>query len=225
MSISLLKSYDVFKPESVGCKIHIIGCGSVGSTLAELLARYGITDMCLYDFDVVEPHNIANQMFRSSQIGMRKTDAVKEIVSEINPGAEKKIKTFEDGYTGQRLAGYVFLAVDNIDTRREIAKKNIGNQQIKAMFDCRTGLFDAQTLMAIWSSPDEVRSFLESMNFTHEEAMVDVPVSACNTTLSVASTIRIVCSICVSNFTNYVARGERRRLSIVDTKSLTVESY
>ena len=42
-SLNLSKSYDFFKPEAVRERIHIIGCGSVGSTVAELLARFGLT--------------------------------------------------------------------------------------------------------------------------------------------------------------------------------------
>ena len=37
------KFIEVFNPDSVKERIHIIGCCSVGSTVAELLARYGLT--------------------------------------------------------------------------------------------------------------------------------------------------------------------------------------
>ena len=39
--MDLSKSYDVFQPEKLKGRINIIGCGSVGSTIVELLARYG----------------------------------------------------------------------------------------------------------------------------------------------------------------------------------------
>ena len=54
-TLNLSKSYDFFKPEDCTERIHIIGCGSVGSTVAELLARFGLTKLTLYDFDTVEP--------------------------------------------------------------------------------------------------------------------------------------------------------------------------
>jgi len=63
-TLNLAKSYDFFKPEEVKERIHIIGCGSVGSAVAELLARFGLTKLTLYDFDKVEPKNLANQLFR-----------------------------------------------------------------------------------------------------------------------------------------------------------------
>lgn len=63
--MDLSKIEMVFDPASVKGRIHIIGCGSVGSTVAELLARYGLTKFTLWDMDFVEPKNIVNQMFSS----------------------------------------------------------------------------------------------------------------------------------------------------------------
>ena len=37
--MNLAKSLDVFSPHDVKGRIHIIGCGSVGSTIAELLEQ------------------------------------------------------------------------------------------------------------------------------------------------------------------------------------------
>ena len=73
--MDLSKSYEFFQPEMCKERIHIIGCGSVGSTLAELLARFGLTNISLYGFDIVEPHNLANQMFVLSDVGKAKVDA------------------------------------------------------------------------------------------------------------------------------------------------------
>jgi len=46
-TLNLSKSYDFFKPEDVTERIHIIGCGSVGSAVTELLARFGLTKLTL----------------------------------------------------------------------------------------------------------------------------------------------------------------------------------
>ena len=68
--MDLSKSYEYFQPEKLTDRVHIIGCGSVGSTVAENLARSGVTKFTLWDFDVVEPHNLANQMFREKDVGL-----------------------------------------------------------------------------------------------------------------------------------------------------------
>lgn len=217
------KFYEFFRPEQCEGRIHIIGCGSVGSTIAELISRHGLTNVTLYDFDQVERHNLANQMFRHKDIGRPKAEALRDMLLEISPDME--IKTEAKGYTGQRLSGYVFLCVDNIDLRREIATANRTNQYIKAMFDIRTGLTDAQHYAADWSDDKMVEDFLGGMNYTHEEAMAARPVSACNVSLSVAPTIRVICSYAVANFTNFVKGGGLKKYILMDAFSFVVDIW
>lgn len=205
--MNLSKSYDFFKPESVTERIHIIGCGAVGSTIGELIARTGLTNIVLYDFDTVEAHNIANQMFTADDIGRNKAEALKDIMVRINPDAEKDIKVVTKGYTGQRISGYVFLAVDNIDLRRKICQDNLKNRYIKAVFDVRIRLEDAQHYAADWKNEEMVSNLLASMNFTHEEAQAETPRSACNLELSIAPTVRDICAKAVINFMNFAKGG------------------
>ncbi len=203
--MDLAKSYEVFQPENVAERIHIIGCGAGGSTIAELLARYGLTNMVLYDDDIVDSHNIANQMYRAHDIGRPKVEALADILKEINPDiVEGGLTLVNDRYTDQRLSGYVFLCVDRIETRKEIVTMHRNNPNIKAMFEFRNRLYDAQHRAADWSKPEQVRDLLKSMQFTHEDAMRDTPVSACNLPLSVAPTLRVISSYGVANFANFV---------------------
>lgn len=223
--MNLAKSYEFFQPESLRGRVHIIGCGSVGSTIAENLARYGITKISLYDFDTVEPHNIVNQMFTQEDIGLLKVAAVANIISRINSDAAADLKLFNKGYTGQRLSGYVFLCVDNIDLRRKIAEANKTNTNIKAMFDFRTRLTDAQHYAADWSNSKMVDAFIGSMQFSHEEAMEETPVSACNVTLSVAATVRLICGFGVANFINFVRGNGINKTVLLNTEPLDLDVY
>lgn len=205
--MDLRKSYEFFKPEMLGTsRVHIIGCGAVGSTIAENLCRFGVTQMTLWDFDTVEAHNVANQMFRGVDIGKLKVDALAEMLTEINPDIKRDLKLMPEGWHGQRLSGYVFLAVDSIDLRREIAEKFKGSPYIKAMFDFRMALVDGQHYAADWQDSKMVEAFLATMDFTHEEAQAQETMSACNVAMSVATTVRIIVSLGVSNFVNY-AKG------------------
>ena len=223
--LNLAKSYEFFQPEACRERLHIIGCGSVGSTLAELLARFGLTNLTLYDFDTVEPHNLANQMFRQKHIGMPKVDALIEMLAEINPEIGNNLKPAKEGYTGQRLSGYVFLCVDNIELRREIAAKNKDNPHIKAMFDFRTRLTDAQHYAANWSDIRMVNDFLRSMAFSHEEASAETPVSACNVSLSAAPVIRMICALGVMNFINFVKGGGIKKFIQIDASGFTLDAF
>lgn len=200
----LTKSIEYFDPVNVKGKCHIIGCGSVGSTVAALLARLGVTKFVLYDFDRVEAHNLANQMFIHKDIKTEKVDAVKRIITEINPDAEPTIEICREGYNDQKLNGYVFLCVDNIDLRREICQKHRMNRIIKAVFDFRTRLEDAQHYAANWADMKQVDNLIKTMDFSHDEAHAATPVTACGTELGVAPTVWVVCSLGVCNFMNLV---------------------
>ena len=225
--MDLVKSYDFFQPEKCNGRIHIIGCGAVGSTVAEQLVRFGLTNITLYDFDTVEPHNIANQMFRAIDIGKSKVDALASYLTEINPELKHNLVLEPEGYKNQRLSGYVFLCVDSIDLRREIAAKNKSNTYIKAMFDFRIRLTEGQHYAAMWSDPKMVQNFLKTMAFSHEEAKKENEVSACNVELSVCPTVREICSAGVCNFINFVKSGDSKikKMILADAFNYCVEAY
>lgn len=204
--MNLSKSLEFFDPvNKVDGAIHIIGVGAMGSRVAELLARIGIPKLHIWDMDTVEDCNIANQMYLNKHIGMKKTDALEEILKDINPTIQV-IK--HDKYTDQPLSGYIFLSVDSIETRFKIAKANENNMQIKGMFDCRMRLEDAQSYGAKWSDAEQRKAFLSTMDFTDAEAKEATPVSACGTTLSVAPTVVATAAHTVSNFMNLLIRKE-----------------
>ena len=69
------------KRKSVG----IAGCGGLGSNCAVALARVGIGTLVIADFDVVTRSNLNRQYYFSDQIGMKKTDALRENINRIDP--------------------------------------------------------------------------------------------------------------------------------------------
>ena len=65
--------------------VGIMGLGGLGSAVAGALARIGIGKLILADYDVVEPSNLNRQQYFISQIGMLKTEALKENLLQMNP--------------------------------------------------------------------------------------------------------------------------------------------
>lgn len=65
--------------------VAICGLGGLGSNIAICLARAGIGKLILIDFDVVDVSNLHRQQYKASQVGMFKTEALKENLLEINP--------------------------------------------------------------------------------------------------------------------------------------------
>lgn len=223
--MDLSKSYEFFQPEKDDTRIHIVGCGSVGSTVAENLARCGITKMTLWDFDKVENHNIVNQMFRQQDVGKFKVEALKDILCDINPDISAAVELKPEGWKGRLLSGYIFLCVDNIDLRREIVKEHMDSPYVKAVFDFRTLLESAQHYAADWSNVQMKKDLLASMQFSHEEAKAQTPVSACGITLGVATTVRAVCALGVANFIRF-SKGEGiKKFVNIDLSSFILDAF
>lgn len=220
--MDLTKSRGFFDPDQIEAKVHIVGCGSVGSTVAELLARSGVTNFVLYDFDVVESKNIVNQMFTAQDVGKSKVDAVERILKEINP--EVVVAKRDEGWHGNMMSGYIFLCPDSINVRREVVEKHRGSPYVKAMFDFRTGLTNAQHYAADWSDDKQKENFIKSMGFTDDEADRGV-VSACGETLGVAPTVRIISAYGVSNFMNFVRTKKMKKMILADAFDFTVDAF
>ena len=223
--LDLSKSYEFFQPEKDDAKIHIVGCGSVGSTLAENLARCGVKNMVLWDFDTVEAHNIVNQMFRQQDVGKPKVEALKDILCDINPEIADTVELKPDGWQGRLMSGYIFLCVDSIELRRQIVEKHMDSPFVKAVFDFRTLLESAQHYAADWSDYKMKQDLLRSMQFSHEEAAAETPVSACGVTLGVATTVRLICALGVNNYISFVKGNGIKKLVIIDGFNFVLDAF
>lgn len=192
-------------------RVHIIGCGSVGSTLSDLVARAGFTKIDLYDLDKVEPKNVVNSMLNSTDVGREKTDVVEEMIKKINPAAT----VMKHGwYNGEKLGGIVLLCPDKIDVRKSFFKANEFNPFVKCVADFRTGLTSGQNFFANWMKEEDKKSLWNSMDFDSSE--VQVQVSACGVTLGVAPTVRIICSYGLANLINFLKGKEYERFIEAD---------
>lgn len=222
-NMDLSKSLEYFDPiNDVKGSVNIIGIGAMGSRVAELLVRLGVTKIHVWDMDTVEDKNIANQAYFHRHIGMLKTDAIEDLLKDINP----QVRVYKHkAYKDQALGGYVFLCVDSIELRHKIAVLNKDNPYVIAMFDTRMRLEDAQSYGAKWSDEKQKKVFISSMEFTDEEAKEATPVSACGTTLSVASTVVSTAAFTVANFINLIRKGEVQSMIFTDAFNFNITKF
>ena len=75
---------DLQRKFSSAC-IAVCGLGGLGSNVAISLARAGVGTLHLTDFDKVDISNLHRQQYAVSQLGMYKTEAMKQTLSEIAP--------------------------------------------------------------------------------------------------------------------------------------------
>ena len=75
---------DLQRKFSSAC-VAVCGLGGLGSNVAISLARAGLGTLRLIDFDKVDISNLHRQQYSVSQLGMYKTEAMKQTVAEIAP--------------------------------------------------------------------------------------------------------------------------------------------
>lgn len=222
------KILEFFDATEIKAPIHIVGCGAIGSHVAEQLTRMGCENIHLWDFDTVEAHNITNQAFIEADIKQPKVLAVYGMMGDINNeiyNDQTLVTTHGKGWTDEILNGYVFLCVDNIDLRRKIVETNQHNPNCIAFFDFRMRLTDAQHYMAVRSDEVSMNKLLASMDFTHEEAKDATPKSACNVELNVIYIVKCITALGVANFVKLILEQPTKDMILVDLNQFTLDAF
>ena len=100
-------------------RIGIVGLGSVGSMVAEGLARMGMEKFVLIDFDKVEPHNLDRLVGATkNDIGLFKVEVAKRQIKAVRTGANIEIDIvkeslyFENAYKSALDCDILFSCVD-----------------------------------------------------------------------------------------------------------------
>jgi tRNA A37 threonylcarbamoyladenosine dehydratase len=101
-------------------KVMVIGCGAVGGYALECIARLGVSNIVVVDFDCFENSNINRQILAiDSTLGSKKCDVAKERVLAINPDADVKafdlkIDDKHLDFISQEKPDYVIDAIDDV---------------------------------------------------------------------------------------------------------------
>lgn len=69
-------------------KVMIVGCGGLGSNIANMLVRSGFINIIIVDFDKVELKNLNRQQFYINDVGKLKVEVIKKRLLMINPKAK-----------------------------------------------------------------------------------------------------------------------------------------
>ena len=110
--------------------VLVIGVGGVGGYVVEMLARSGVGELTIVDFDRVATSNINRQIIAlSSTVGMPKVEVMKKRILEINPSC--KVNSIFEKFTSQNankiLDGkidFVIDAIDNLENKVLLVKES-----------------------------------------------------------------------------------------------------
>lgn len=103
--------------------ILVVGVGGVGGYVVEMLARCGVGELTIVDFDVVSTSNINRQIIAlSSTVGAPKVDVLKKRILEINPLC--KVNAIFEKFTAENSdkilndkIDFVVDAIDNLENK------------------------------------------------------------------------------------------------------------
>ena len=184
------------------------GAGGIGSWLAFFLARANF-NVILSDFDSVEEHNIGGQLFKRSQIGIYKAEAVGRNVSEFSTNTinAQIVKITEETATHE----FMFSAFDNMDARRAMFKvwKRSWNSMNRPIFI--DGRLNAEQFQIFCVTPENADVY-ERIHLFNDSEVEDAPCSAQQTTHTAAMIAGHMVGFFTNHITNINLRDEVREI-------------
>jgi molybdopterin/thiamine biosynthesis adenylyltransferase len=191
--LDTIRHFSVFSPDKhEDQEFHVIGAGATGSKVVMELAKLGLKNIHVWDYDEVESHNIPNQLFGNQHIGMKKVDALKEVVEQFTGIS---IITHDQRVTGEEedLTGVIFLLTDTMASRKEIWENAIRFKiNVDVMIETRMGADNGRIYTINPVNPAQVSMW--------ESTLVDDDVaeeSACGASVSVGPTASILAGYAV----------------------------
>ena len=105
---ALRKRYSPWMYEKIANgSVAVAGLGGLGSQIALMLARAGVGELFLVDFDRVELSNLNRQAYGLSHLGQPKTSALAGMLRNINPYLNVKVM---EGRVTAENAGELFCS-------------------------------------------------------------------------------------------------------------------
>jgi hypothetical protein len=213
LMVDYWRQLDLFSPEKFGDKeVHVIGVGATGSWLALILAKIGVPNLHIWDFDTVEMHNIPGQMYRPRKdIGRPKVEALAEIIEEFT--LVRPTIHYEKVTGATPLKGIVFLLVDKMFDRKEIWSGALKFKvYVDLMIETRMAIDNGRVYAIKPSRPSDVK-FWEETLYSDDE--VEEP--AC-TNRSIAPTGATLASIAAWKLIKFTNAEEYERELIVSAR-------
>jgi sulfur carrier protein ThiS adenylyltransferase len=135
-----MRQLDIFDPTIHDCPVTMIGAGGIGSLTALQIAKLGMKELRIVDFDEVEQHNQPNQLFGLSHLKQNKAVALASIVKQL---ADLDVETITEKITEKTVSpifnGIVIAGVDSMASRKAIWSKVKFNPAVRLYIDGRMG--------------------------------------------------------------------------------------
>lgn len=192
------RQVNILNPEEFKTPIHIIGAGATGSWVALSLAKMGLENLFVYDFDEVGMHNLPNQAFTLRDIDKNKAFSIRNIIKLFTGMTIKARNTKLEG--GEPLQGIVFVLTDSMKSRKDIFNKSIrNNPNIDLMIETRMDLRGGRIYCIDPKNSNHVKRYEETF-YSDDETEV----SACGVSQTVLPSALAITSHAIWKLLNYV---------------------
>lgn len=157
--MDFLRQLDLVSPEELDFPISIIGCGGIGSPTALTLAKMGCAELRLFDPDIIEDHNLPNQIYPLDRVGSAKVEVLAEVLQDF---ADCEVIAEQRAITGREpLQGVCIVGVDRMGARSAIWRAIRKNLAVPLLLDGRMGGEVGRIYCVDPSSPEDI-AFYES---------------------------------------------------------------
>lgn len=196
--------------------VSIIGLGGIGSWLSLLLSRLKVAYIYGRDMDTVEPVNLAGQLYRTEDIGLLKTDAIRNLIWSFNDFRSQLYLHSSEFTTDSNIPRYsiytdpynVFLGLDSITARRSVYtwwKNTVSNKDKEfVLIDGRLTADKWQIFVIPSKDKKRMQTYEQEWLFPQNEAM-HLPCSFKQTTYMAAMIASYMCNL----FVNFVAESTK----------------
>lgn len=180
--------------------INIVGAGATGSWVALMLSKLGFENIKVYDFDVVEGHNLPNQCFRHSDIGKNKALAIQDICADFGVEIEAyDTKVDKDS----NLTGIVIVLTDTMSSRKEIWDSIKLKHRVDTLIETRMDYNNGRVYTVNPQDIASVRVYEETL-YSDEDAEEASGPSACGASQTVVGTSVHIASLVIWRVINIV---------------------
>lgn len=201
--ISTIKHKEIFDPSKLQGEITIIGLGALGTAVALMLAKIGCRNLILVDDDVIEHHNLSNQvLYGPDDVGKQKTPTASRAIYNLT-GIHPVVligRVTPDNVGILNQSRYVFVCVDSMQSRKDIFNAIRYKPSVSYFNDGRMGSTYG-TILGFENTLHNCKEY-ETTLYSDEEVVHDV--GACGVILNIGTTAMTIACQQVQHFINHV---------------------